>query len=264
MNHRILLGTCLLAVAGHAKAANVGGSDVAKGEHVQAVNATEPGQGVAPANGLAMRVADVSWEAPRQELAERMAKTVRTVLSDAAVRHGLQLGDDAKAVQVSTATRVFSRPERLIVAELTPEKQEEQCPEKGPDVLRMIAGVAGLGLGLSRDHAASMIGSGATAGRAPNQWQRFDHLPPAQRVLCGRGEWVVETKVSVREVDGQPYEFVVRSAAGGGLAPIEGQFLVLHNGDAIVRELKALQSGACDRAIRCEKNVAQSGPTRQP
>jgi hypothetical protein len=108
-----------------------------------------------------------------------------------------------------------------------------------------------------------MIGSGARAGNESLQWQRYSHLASADRVVCGRGEHLLETKVTVSGATGNAVEFVVRSALPGGASPAEAVVLIGQSAQAIALELKAMQSGACDRAIRCGAAVATASLATQ-
>jgi hypothetical protein len=220
--------------------------------------------GTAPASGGAFKVGELRWKTRSSKSTASLEQQVRRALEDAAAKVELPLDDSSDAATVSTVWEASSRNERMLSPELSEADRSAKCVERGPDVGRMVAGVVGwAALGLGQSQTANMIASGARAGNEPLQWQRYSHLANADRVVCGRGEYVLETKVTVSGAAGSSVLFAVRSALPGGASPAEAVVLIGQNAQAIALELKAMQSGACDRAIRCGAAVATTSPATQ-
>ena len=252
MNSKLLLTPGCLAAASNAWAQD--GSHGAVPDYLKAHSSAEFVSGTVPAANTALRVGDARWMMRSGKTMPTLEQHARAALEVAAV----QLAAEADGVLVASTTwqSSYSR-ERAMVPELADAERAERCVEKGADVSRVVGGVVGLlALGIGQQQAANMIASGARAGNESLQWQRYDHLASADRVVCGRGEYVLETKVVVSGGSGQVLEFLVRSALPGGAMPAEAATVVGRNAEAVALELKALQSGACDRALRCGAAVA--------
>lgn len=254
---KILLIVGSFAALSAAWAQDAPSSASAVPDYLKAQSAAEfVGGSAATAQG-ALRVGDARWIMQGGKPAESLEQHSRRALEDAATKHGLQLGPEAEGALVATTWQASYRKDRAMVPELAEAERAEKCVEKGPEVGRIVAGAVGLlALGVDRGTGASMIAGGARAGNEGQQWQKYSHLAAADRVACGRGEYVLETKVTLSGGSGAGLEFVVRSAVPGGATPAEAAKLVTRNAESVALELKALQSRTCDRAIRCGDAVA--------
>jgi hypothetical protein len=234
--------------------------------HLNAQSAAEFVSGTAPASGSALRLGDARWIVRSSKSVQALEQHTRRAFEEAAAKRGVKLAPAGDGAFVASTTwQSIYRQDRAMVPELSDAERAEKCVEKGPDVSRVVGGVVGLALGMGHSQAASMIGSGARAGNEALQWQRYDHLAAADRVACGRGEYVLETKVVVSASGGgQVLEFAVRSALPGGAMPAEAATLVGRNAEAVVLELEALQSGTCDRAIKCGNAVSVARRSTAP
>jgi hypothetical protein len=257
MNSKLLLIVGSFAVLGTAWAQDAPAAASGVPDYLKAQSATEYVGGSAATASGAVRVGDARWILQGGKSVESLEQHSRRALEEAATKHGLRLGPEGEGALVATTWQTSYRKDRAMVPVMAEAERAEKCVEKGPEVGRIVAGAVGLlALGVDRGTGASMIGSGARAGHEGLQWQKFSHLAAADRVACGSGEFVLETKVTLTGGSGAGLEFVVRSAVPGGATPAEAAKLVGRNADAVALELKALQAGTCDRAIRCGDAVA--------
>lgn len=250
--HLLLIACCVAACGASAQ-------DRAIPEYLKAKSAAEFVSGAAPLPIDGFRVGEARWTVRGAKSTKALEQQARRAIEDAATRLDLPLSGGDDALVVSTTWEASYSKERSMLPELSEADRSAKCTEKGPDVSRVVGGVVGLVTGgIGQQQAASMIGSGARAGNESLQWQRFDHLAAADRVVCGRGEHVLETKVKVTGARGDAIEFVVRSALPGGVMPAEAATLVDQNAVAVAHELQNLHSAECKGAIRCCGGVCRS------
>lgn len=243
--HLLLIACCVAACGASAQ-------DRAVPEYLKAKSTAEYVSGAAPLPLGGLKVGEARWTVRGAKSTKALEQQARRAIEDAAKKLDLPLSDSDDALVVSTTWEASYAKDRSMVPDLSEAERSARCVEKGPDVSRVVGGVVGLVTGgIGQHQAASMIGSGARTGNESLQWQRFDHLAAADRVVCGRGEHVLATKVKVTGAGGEAIEFVVRSALPGGVMPAEAATLVDQNAEAVARELQTLNSAECKGAIRC-------------